>query len=99
MELNATRYIVEKLMDELIHEAEENPDWKAVNALRCAKKELLEVPGLIEPPKGDPTMDLQKLFETILQKIDSMSKDELDASMQRAEEDSADSYLIEEEDV
>lgn len=24
----------------LLHEAEENPDWKAVNALRCLYKEL-----------------------------------------------------------
>lgn len=32
---------IERILDELIKEAEENPDWKAVNALRCAKKELL----------------------------------------------------------
>lgn len=33
---------IKRILDELIKEAEENPDWKAVNALRCAKKELLK---------------------------------------------------------
>lgn len=28
------------ILDGLIKEAEENPEWKAVNALRCAKKEI-----------------------------------------------------------
>ena len=32
---------IKRILDELIKEAEENPDWKAVNALRCAEKELL----------------------------------------------------------
>jgi len=32
---------IEHVIDKLIKEAEENPDWKAVSALRCAKKELL----------------------------------------------------------
>ena len=33
---------IEKILDELIREAKEHPDWKAVNALRCAKKELIK---------------------------------------------------------
>lgn len=28
------------VLDALITEAEANPEWKAVNALRCAKKEI-----------------------------------------------------------
>lgn len=28
------------ILNDLITEAEANPDWKAVNALRCAKKEI-----------------------------------------------------------
>lgn len=32
-----------QILDELIAEAKENPDWKAEQALRCAKKEILKV--------------------------------------------------------
>ena len=35
------RKVIEQIFDQLIQESEQNPDWKAVNALRCAKKELL----------------------------------------------------------
>ena len=28
------------ILDDLITEAEKNPEWKAVNALKCAKKEI-----------------------------------------------------------
>ena len=28
------------ILDDLIKEAEKNPEWKAVNALRCTKKEI-----------------------------------------------------------
>ena len=31
----------EEILDELIKEAEAAPEWKAVNALRCAKKEIM----------------------------------------------------------
>lgn len=34
--------MINKILDDLIQEAIENPDWKAESALRCAKKELLE---------------------------------------------------------
>ena len=37
---NMDNYI-EKIMDEIIDEAAENPEWKAASALRCAKKEIL----------------------------------------------------------
>ena len=33
--------IIDEIIDMLIEEAKENPDWKAENALRCAKKMLL----------------------------------------------------------
>lgn len=39
-------------------------------------------------------MDLQNLFETVLQRINSMSIEESEASLRHAEEDSADSYLM-----
>lgn len=39
---------IEKIMDEIIDEAAENPDWKAASALRCAKKEILRE---MEPKK------------------------------------------------
>lgn len=44
-------------------------------------------------------MDLQNLFETVLQRINSMSRDESEASLRRAEEDSADSFLMGEVDI
>lgn len=34
--------MINKILDDLIQEAREYPDWKAVSALRCAKKELLK---------------------------------------------------------
>jgi len=34
--------LIEAILDELIKEAQQNPEWKAEQALRCAKKELLE---------------------------------------------------------
>ena len=34
--------MIEKILDELIEEAKQNPEWKAEQALRCAKKELLK---------------------------------------------------------
>ncbi len=33
--------MIETILDELIKEAQQNPEWKAEQALRCAKKELL----------------------------------------------------------
>jgi hypothetical protein len=32
--------IINEIIDMLIEEAKENPDWKAENALRCAKKNV-----------------------------------------------------------
>ena len=32
-----------QILNELIIEAKENPDWKAEQALRCAKKEISKV--------------------------------------------------------
>lgn len=37
------------LIDELIKEAQEAPQWKAESALRCLKKELLEEQESVEP--------------------------------------------------
>lgn len=34
--------MIETILDELIKEAQQNPAWKAEQALRCAKRELLE---------------------------------------------------------
>ena len=34
--------MIETILDELIKEAQQNPEWKAEQALRCAKKELLK---------------------------------------------------------
>ena len=34
---------IEEIMDELIREAESEPAWKAVSALRTAKKELIKM--------------------------------------------------------
>lgn len=34
--------MINKILDDLIQEAREYPGWKAVSALRCAKKELLK---------------------------------------------------------
>ena len=40
---------IEKIMDELIAEAESEPEWKAVSALRTAKKELLKEQEAVKP--------------------------------------------------
>lgn len=37
------------LIDEMIKEAQEEPQWKAESALRCLKKELLEEQGPVKP--------------------------------------------------
>lgn len=34
--------MIEKILNELIEEAKQNPEWTAEQALRCAKKELLK---------------------------------------------------------
>jgi hypothetical protein len=33
---------VERIFEDLIKEAKENPDWKAINALQCAKKQIIQ---------------------------------------------------------
>ena len=40
-------------MDELIAEAEAEPSWKAVSALRCAKKELLKEQEALKPIRDE----------------------------------------------
>lgn len=39
-------------------------------------------------------LDAAKLYDKITAKLSSMSKEESDASLRRAEEDSSDSYLM-----
>ena len=38
-----------RIIDELIFEAQKEPTWKAENALRCLKKELLKEQDPVEP--------------------------------------------------
>ena len=38
-----------RIIDELIFEAQKEPTWKAKNALRCLKKELLKEQEAVEP--------------------------------------------------
>lgn len=38
-----------RIIDELIFEAQKAPTWKAENALRCLKKELLKEQEAVEP--------------------------------------------------
>ena len=38
-----------RIIDELIFEAQKAPTWKAENALRCLKKELLKEQEPVEP--------------------------------------------------
>lgn len=38
-----------RIIDELIFEAQKEPAWKAENALRCLKKELLKEQEVVEP--------------------------------------------------
>ena len=40
---------IEEILNELIKEAKDNPDWKAIQALKCAKKELKKGQGQIKP--------------------------------------------------
>lgn len=48
--------IVNQLFGELILEAEDNPSWTAEQALRCARKELLEIlDGKKQPHGGEIT--------------------------------------------
>lgn len=37
------------LIDEIIKEAQEEPQWKAESALKCLKKELLKAQEVVEP--------------------------------------------------
>ena len=46
-----------RIIDELIFEAQKAPTWKAENALRCLKKELLKEP--VEPKAEKAILDYQ----------------------------------------
>ena len=48
-----------RIIDELIFEAQKEPIWKAENALRCLKKELLKEQEPIKPNKKE---DVHRLF-------------------------------------
>lgn len=41
--------MIETILDELIEEAQQNPEWKAEQALRCVKKELLKAQEPVSP--------------------------------------------------
>ena len=57
MGLSIDRENVIRVIDELIFEAQKAPTWKAENALRCLKKELLKEQEPVPPEKqsdGNP---------------------------------------------
>lgn len=47
----------EEILDELIKEAENNSEWKAASALRCAKKEIKEILAPKTPIDMDDTTE------------------------------------------
>ena len=42
-----------RIIDELIFEAQKAPTWKAENALRCLKKELLKEQEAVQPVRDE----------------------------------------------
>ena len=55
MGLSIDRENVIRVIDELIFEAQKAPTWKAENALRCIKKELLKEQEAVKPIRDKKT--------------------------------------------
>lgn len=53
------------LIDEIIKEAQEEPQWKAESALKCLKKELLKAQEAVEPREQVPTCPLKEQEESV----------------------------------